>query len=82
VYVTLQLPALRVHVVELKDPVELVENVTVPVGVIAPVPEASETVAVHVVAALSKTLAGEHVTLVEEALIVEVTVNAVLALPV
>jgi hypothetical protein len=74
-------PADKVQVVLLNDPVEFVAKVTVPVGVTAPVPEASETVAVQVVATLSKTLAGEHVTLVEDALIVEVTVKAVLVLP-
>jgi hypothetical protein len=37
-------PAARVQVVELKVPVLLVVNVTVPVGVTAPVPEASATV--------------------------------------
>jgi hypothetical protein len=71
-----------VQVVELNDPVELVVKVTVPVGVTAPVPDASVTVAVQVVATLSKTLAGEQDTEVEDALIVEVTVNAALALPV
>ena len=48
------------QVAELKVPVELEVNVTVPVGV----PTLDDTVAVHVVATLSKTLAGEHVTLV------------------
>ena len=61
---TLQLPEARVQVAELNVPVELVVNVTVPVGVIAPVPELSVTVAVHVLGVLSKTLAGEHATAV------------------
>ena len=43
-----------------KVPVELVVNVTVPVGVIAPVPDESETVVVQLVAELVLTLAGEH----------------------
>jgi len=53
-----------VQVAELNVPVELVVNVTVPVGVIAPVPEESATVAVQVLATLSRTLAGEHATVV------------------
>ena len=64
--VTLQVPAARVHVVLLKVPVELLPKVTVPVGVIAPVPDASATVAVQVLAVLSTTLAGEHATVVED----------------
>ncbi len=60
----------------------LVVNVTVPVGVTAPVPDASATVAVQLLAVFSATLAGEHTTVVVDALMVEVTVNAVLALPV
>lgn len=44
----------------MKVPVELVVNVTVPVGV----PTLDDTVAVHVVATLSKTLAGEHAIVV------------------
>jgi hypothetical protein len=63
------------HVVLLNVPVLLVENVTIPVGVIAPVPEASETVAVHVLAVLSRTLAGEHETAVEDARIVDARVK-------
>jgi hypothetical protein len=61
--------------VELKVPVLLVVNVTVPVGVTAPVPEASATVAVQVLGVLSRTLAGEHATVVEDDLIVEASVN-------
>ena len=68
------------HVVALKVPVELLVNVTVPVGVTAPVPDVSATVAVHVDAALSKTLAGEHETVVELVRIVDVTVNVPLLL--
>jgi len=79
--VTLQAPADKVQVVELKVPVLLVVNVTVPVGVTAPVPEASATVAVHVLATLSRTLVGEHATVVELARMVEASVN-VPALPV
>jgi hypothetical protein len=64
-----------VQVVELNVPVLLVVKVTVPVGVTAPVPEASATVAVQVVAVLSRTLAGEQATAVEEARIVEARVK-------
>ena len=54
------MPLARVQVAELKVPVELEVNVTVPVGV----PTLDDTVAVHVVPTLSNPLAGEHVTLV------------------
>jgi hypothetical protein len=64
-----------VQVVELNVPVLLVVNVTVPVGVTAPVPDASATVAAHVEATLSRTLAGEHATLVVVVLIVDATVK-------
>jgi hypothetical protein len=50
-------------------------KVTVPVGVTAPVPDPSATVAVHVDATLSSTLAGEHATVVVLALMVEARVN-------
>ena len=73
--VTLQVPAARVHVVLLNVPVLLLENVTVPVGVIAPVPDASATVAVQVLAVLSRTLAGEHATVVEDARMVDASVK-------
>jgi hypothetical protein len=73
--VTLQVPALNVQLVALKVPVLLVVNVTVPVGVVAPVPEESATVAVHVDATLSRTLAGEHATVVVLARIVEASVK-------
>jgi hypothetical protein len=58
--VTLQVPADRVHVVEVNVPVLFVVKVTVPVGV--PVPDV--TVAVQLVAVLSRTLAGAHETVV------------------
>jgi len=58
--VTLQLPADRVHVVDENVPVLLVVKVTVPVGV----PLVEDTVAVHVLAVLSNTLAGLHETTV------------------
>jgi hypothetical protein len=73
--VTLQVPAAKVHVAELKVPVLLVVNVTVPVGVTAPVPDASATAAVQVVATLSRTLAGLHETVVLLARIVEARVK-------
>ena len=72
---TLQVPDARVHVAELKVPVLLVVNVTVPVGVTPPAPEASATVAVQVLAVLSRTLAGEQATVVEDARMVEASVN-------
>ena len=74
-YVTLHVPEARVQVVALKVPVLLVVKLTVPVGVTAPAPEASLTVTVHVLGVLSRTLAGEHVTLVLDALIVEAMVK-------
>ena len=63
------------HVAELKVPVEFVVKLTVPVGVTAPAPEESATVAVQVDATLSKTLAGRHATVVVVARIVEASVN-------
>jgi hypothetical protein len=62
-------------VVVLNVPVLLVVNVTVPVGVIAPAPDASATVAVQVDATLSNTLAGEHATVAVVARLVEARVN-------
>jgi hypothetical protein len=64
-----------VQLVALKVPVELLVKVTVPVGVTAPVPEESATVAVQVEATLSRTLAGEHATVVVVARFVEARVN-------
>jgi hypothetical protein len=60
VYVTLQVPAEIVQVVELNVPVLLVVNAMEPVGV----PVLVVTVAVQLVATLSRTLAGEHETVV------------------
>jgi hypothetical protein len=59
--VTLHALDTRVHVVLLKVPVLFVVNVTVPVAV----PEVAVTVAVHVDAVLSGTLAGLQTTAVE-----------------
>jgi hypothetical protein len=73
--VTLQVPEASVQVVELKVPVELVVKVTVPVGVVPPVPEASATVAVQVLAVLSRTLAGLHAIVVVDARLVDARVN-------
>ena len=67
--------------VGVKVPVLFVAKVTEPVGVTAPVPDESVTVAVQFVAVLMFTLAGEHVTLIVVERIVEVTVNATLVLP-
>ena len=63
------------QVAELKVPVELVVKLTVPVGVIPPVPAASATVAVQVDATLSRTLVGEHATVVDDARKVDASVN-------
>ncbi len=57
------------------EPVLLVVKVTVPVGVIAPAPEASLTVTVQFVVTPVLTDAGLQDTLVEEALIVEASVK-------
>jgi len=64
-----------VQLVALKVPVEFVVKDTLPVGVIAPVPDASATVTVHVLGVLSSTLAGEEETVVLVARIVEASVN-------
>ena len=69
------MPLARVQVALLNVPVEFVVKVTVPVGVTAPVPDASETVTVHVDATLSRTLAGLHATAVLLALMVEARVK-------
>jgi hypothetical protein len=53
----------NVQVVVENVPVPLLLNVTVPVGVVAPVADVSVTVAVHVVGLLTATLAGVHETL-------------------
>ena len=63
------------QVAELKVPVELVVKLTVPVGVTAPAPELSATVAVQVLALLSGTLAGEQATEVVVARLVEARVK-------
>ena len=63
------------QVVEVNVPVLLVVNVTVPVGVTAPVPEESATVAVQLVAWFELTLAGEHDTVVVVDLMVEASVK-------
>ena len=59
-YVTLQDPEDRLQLVALKVPVEFDVKLTVPVGV----PLLDVTVAVHVLAVLSRTLAGLHETVV------------------
>jgi hypothetical protein len=72
VKVALHEPALRVHdAAGVNVPVEFELNVTVPVGVTAPVPDASATVAVQVDGEPLATDAGEHETVVEEARMVE-----------
>jgi len=73
--VTLQVPDARVQLVALNVPVLLLVNVTVPVGVIAPVPDESATVAVHVEGDPVLTAPGLHDTVVVEARIVEASVK-------
>jgi len=68
-------PEASAQLVVLNVPVELVVKVTVPVGVIAPVPEESATVAVQVDATLSRTLAGEQATVVVLVRIVDASVK-------
>ena len=63
------------QVVELKVPVLLEVKVTVPVGVIAPAPELSDTVAVHVVSVDVFTEPGVQLTAVVVVLNVEASVN-------
>jgi hypothetical protein len=75
VNVTLQLPLARVQVAELKVPVLFEVKLTVPVGVTAPVPDESATVAVQVLALFSGTLVGEQATVVVVARLVEASVN-------
>ena len=65
------MPDANVHDVALNEPVLLVVKLTLPIGVTAPAPEASATVTVHVLGVLSRTLAGEHATDVEDALMVD-----------
>lgn len=72
---TLQLPAERTQLVEPKLPVLFEAKVTIPVGVVAPVPEVSATVTVQVEGVLVLTLAGVHVKPVLEDLIVDAMVN-------
>lgn len=60
---------------ELNVPVELVVKLTEPVGTIPPAPLESETVAVQVDATLSRTLGGEHDTVVVVVLRVEARVK-------
>jgi hypothetical protein len=75
VNVTLHEPALNVQFVALNVPVLLLVKLTVPVGVIAPVPEESATVAVQVEGEPVPTVVGEHATVVVLDLIVEASVN-------
>lgn len=63
------------QVVELKVPVTFDVNVTVPVGGIAPAPELSVTVAVHVVCWAVFTAPGTQLTAVVVVLNVEASVK-------
>ena len=69
------MPDANVHDVALNEPVLLVVKLTLPIGVTAPAPEASATATVHVDGVLSRTLAGEQVTVAVVALIVDARVN-------
>ena len=60
---------------ELNVPVELLVKVTVPVGVIAPMPEESATVAVQLVETPVLTDDGLHETVVVVVRLVDATVN-------
>jgi hypothetical protein len=75
VKVTLQVPDAKVQLVALKEPVLLLAKVTVPVGVIAPVPDESATVAVQVDADPVPTEDGEQATVVVLERMVDVNVN-------
>ena len=72
---TLHVPAAKVHDVALNEPVLFDVKLTLPVGVTAPAPEASATVTVQVLGVLSRTLAGEQVTVVVVARLVEASVK-------
>ena len=63
------------QLVALKVPVALLVKLTEPVGVIAPAPEESATVTVQVLGVLSRTLAGEQVTVVAVARLVDASVK-------
>jgi hypothetical protein len=72
--VTEHWPAPSVQVVLLNVPALLLVNVTVPVGVVAPPPEVSLTVAVQVVDIPCWRVLGTQLTLAEAERIVAVTV--------
>ena len=72
---TLHVPAAKVHDVALNEPVLFDVKLTLPVGVTAPAPEASATVTMQVVADPVFTEAGEQVTAVVVARLVEARVN-------
>jgi len=81
VKVTEQLPAVRLHVVAENVPAPpVLPNVTVPVGVVAPAPLVSATVAVQVDAWAIGTAAGRQERVVLVVLSCPVTVWAVLVL--
>jgi hypothetical protein len=80
VYDTEHVPALSVQLVGVKVPPVAVK-LTVPVGVVAPAPLVSATVAVHVVLWPIVTVDGEHDTVVVVVLNAPVTVAALEVLP-
>ena len=63
------------QLVALNVPVLLLVKLTVPVGVIPPAPFESATVTAQVVGTLSRTLTGEHVTVVVVVRLVEARLN-------
>ena len=74
VNVTLHVPATSVHDAALNVPATpVLVNVTVPVGVVAPAPLVSATVAVHVDAWLIATVLGEHAIVVDVVRLLTVT---------
>ena len=72
----------RLQLTGLKVPAAFELKLTLPVGVTAGPAAVSVTVAVHCVAWLTVTVEGEHDTVVEVDLGVEVTVKTALVLPV
>jgi hypothetical protein len=75
VYVTEQLPATSVQLALEKSPAPLLDQLTLPVGVLVLPPEASVTVAVQVVDSSTATVDGVQLTVVSVERLVTVTVS-------
>jgi hypothetical protein len=75
VYVTEQLPATSVQLALEKSPAPPLDQLTLPVGVLALPPEASVTVAVQVVGSSAATVDGVQLTVVSVERLVTVTVS-------